>query len=153
MADRDTKLVGSVNPSREQYKAIFGLPLDEPVLMLNLVRFRVVAEYASVDPEHGAPSMSGAEAYRCYSEAATPIFERVGGTQVWIGKPELTLIGPTDEHWDLAFIARYPTAQSFVDMLKDPDYNRATRHRTAAVADSRLIRCAGLQPGRTFQPG
>ncbi len=67
--------------------------------------------------------------------------------------PELTLIGPVDERWDLAFIARYPTAQSFVDMPKDPEYNRATRHRTAAVADSRLIRCAGLQPGKTFQPG
>ena len=77
--------------------------------------------------------MTGAEAYRCYSDAATPIFERIGGTQVWIGMPELTLIGPVDERWDLAFIARYPTAQSFVDMLrKDPEYNRATRHRTAA---------------------
>ena len=153
MAERDTKLVVSVNPSRDQFKAIFGLPLDQPVLMLNLLRFRNVADYAPADPEHGAPAMTGAEAYRCYSDAATPIFERVGGTQVWIGMPELTLIGPVDERWDLAFIARYPTAQSFVDMLKDPEYNRATRHRTAAVADSRLIRCAGLPPGKTFQPG
>ena len=65
----------------------------------------------------------------------------------------LTLIGPAEENWDLAFIARYPTAQSFVDMLRDPDYQRATRHRTAATADSRLVRCAGLKPGATFQPG
>ena len=59
----------------------------------SVLRFRDVAEYAAADPEHGSSAMTGAEAYRCYSDAATPIFERVGGTQVWIGMPELTLIG------------------------------------------------------------
>jgi len=145
--------VVTVNPTREQFKAIFSLPIDQPILMLNLLRFRPTAVYAATDPEHGASPVTGAEAYRRYSEAATPVFDRVGGSQVWIGRPELTLIGPADEAWDLAFIARYPTAQSFVDMLRDPDYNRATRHRTAAVADSRLVRCAALPPGATFQPG
>ncbi len=143
-----------VNPTREAFKAIFGLPLDQPVEMLNLLRFKPVATYAPGDPEHGeAPAVSGAEAYRRYSLAATPIFERVGGRQLWIGRPELTLIGPAHEAWDLAFIARYPTAQAFVDMLRDPDYTFATRHRTAATADSRLVRCAALAPGKTFQPG
>jgi uncharacterized protein (DUF1330 family) len=140
----------SINPTREQFKAIFGLPLDRPVLMLNLLRFRRLAEYAPGDPEHGAPQVSGIAAYARYSQAATPIFERVGGSQFWIGKPELTLIGPVEEAWDSAFIARYPTAQAFVDMLRDPEYRQATRHRTAAVADSRLIRCAALPPGKTF---
>jgi hypothetical protein len=37
-------------------------------------------------------------------------------------------------------------------MLRNPDYQRATRHRTAAVADSRLIRCAGLEAGVGFNP-
>lgn len=142
-----------VNPTREAFKAIFGLPLDSPVLMLNLLRFEPLAIYAEGDPEHGEAPVSGAKAYARYSAEATPIFARVGGTQVWIGRPQLTLIGPPGEAWDLAFIARYPTAQSFVDMLRDPDYQFATRHRTAATADSRLIRCAGLEPGTTFQPG
>lgn len=143
-----------INPTREAFKAIFGLPLDQPVHMLNLLRFKPRAAYAAGDPEHGeTPAVTGAEAYARYSAAATPIFDRVGGSQIWIGRPELTLIGPGGESWDLAFIARYPTAQAFVDMLRDPDYNRATRHRTAATADSRLVRCAALPPGRTFQPG
>lgn len=142
-----------INPEREQFKAIFGLPLDAPVLMINLLRFKSVAEYAPHDPEFGEASVTGSDAYRRYSEAATGVFERVGGTQTWIGRPELTLIGPPDDAWDLAFIARYPTAQSFVDMLRDTTYQRAVRHRTAGVADSRLIRCGELAPGRTFQPG
>lgn len=62
------------------------------------------------------------------------------------------VIGPQDERWDLAFVAYYPSAQAFIDMLRNPDYQRATRHRTAAVADSRLIRCAGLEAGLGFNP-
>ena len=142
-----------VNPTREQFKAIFGLPLDQPVLMINLLKFKPTAAYGPNDPEHGEAPVSGAKAYARYSAEATPIFDRVGGSQVWIGKPELMLIGPQEEVWDLAFIARYPTAQGFIDMLRDPDYQFATRHRTAATSDSRLIRCAGLKPGATFQPG
>ena len=145
--------MGTVNPTREQFKAIFGLPLDEPVAMLNLLRFRETAAYRPEDSEHGGLAVTGSEAYRRYSDAAAPIFARVGGTQLWIGRPELTLIGSAEEAWDLAFVARYPTAQSFVDMLRDPDYQLATRHRTAATADSRLIRCKCLKPGTTFQPG
>jgi len=145
-------VIGYVNPTRDQFKAIFGLPLDQPIQMLNLLRFRDVATYAAEDPEAG-DTISGAAAYVRYSNAAAPVFTRLGGEQVWIGTPQLTLIGPGDETWHAAFIARYPTAQAFVDMLRDPDYNRATRHRTAAVADSQLICCAHAKPGSVFLPG
>lgn len=141
-----------LNPARDQFKSIFGLPLDRPVMMLNLLKFRQVAAYAKDEPESGQ-QMSGAEAYKLYSRDATPIFEAAGGSQVWIGKGELVLIGPDADLWDLAFVARYPTAQSFVDMLKNPEYQLAVRHRNAAVSDSRLIRFSEERPGQTFQPG
>jgi uncharacterized protein (DUF1330 family) len=63
------------------------------------------------------------------------------------------LTGPENESWDLAFVARYPTAQAFIDMLRNPHYQKAVRHRNAAVADSRLIRCSEEPGGRTFLPG
>lgn len=141
-----------LNPSRQQFKAIYGLPLDRPVMMLNLLRFRAEAAYANDDPEAG-DTVTGAEAYRRYSDEAGAIFEGLGGTQAWLGTPELMLIGPEDERWDLAFVARYPSARAFVDMVKTPAYRRAVRHRNAAVADSRLIRCREERPGRVFQPG
>mgnify|MGYP001765732069 CR=1 FL=1 len=143
-----------VNPTREAFKAIFGLALDRPVHMLNLLQFRATAQYAPEDPEAGQPPVSGAEAYKRYSVEAGPIFSAVGGKQVWIGAPEHLFIGPQDsENWDLAFIAHYPTAQAFVDMLRNPEYHKATRHRTAATLDSRLLRCAPLPVGDTFTPG
>lgn len=141
-----------VNPAREQFKAIYDLPLDQPVMMLNILRFKDRAAYAPDDPEYD-DVISGAEAYQRYSRDASPIFESVGARQAWIGTPELILVGPSDERWDLAFVARYPTAQAFVDMVKTPAYQHAVRHRNAAVADSRLIRCREEKPGRVFQPG
>ena len=68
-------------------------------------------------------------------------------------KPPTRVIGPDDEDWDLAFVARYPSARAFVEMLRDPDYQRAVRHRNAATADSRLICCAVQTPGATFLAG
>ena len=78
------------------------------------------------------------------------MFARLGGTQVWIGRPELTLIGPESEAWDIAFIAQYPSGQAFIDMIRDPIYREAVKHRQAAVADSRLIRLRPAEPGASF---
>ncbi|MDP1777265.1 MAG: DUF1330 domain-containing protein [Brevundimonas sp.] len=82
--------------------------------------------------------------------AAAPPFARSGGRQVWLGRPEQTLIGPADEAWDLAFIAAYPSGEAFLTMLRDPEYQAAVIHRQAAVADSRLIRCEPSDAGAGF---
>jgi hypothetical protein len=52
------------------------------------------------------------------------------------------LIGPSEERWDLCFIAQYPSVAAFVAMIRDPVYREAVRHRQAAVEDSRLLRLA-----------
>jgi hypothetical protein len=53
-----------VDSARAQFKAIFGLPLDQPVHMINLLRFRDLAIYRDGDPEAGEAPITGAEAYR-----------------------------------------------------------------------------------------
>lgn len=131
----------SVDPMREAFDAFKALPRDQPVAMLNLIRFRERAAYPP-DHELAGQAMGGAEAYRRYGEASGPVFTHVGGTIVWRGRPELVLIGPADERWDSAFLARYPTAAAFLEMVTDDDYRRAVLHRQAAVADSRLLRCS-----------
>ena len=132
-----------IDPERAAFEAFKALPRDEPIMMLNLLRFRDHAAY-----EDGRAA-TGSEAYAAYSRASAPVFRRVGGEIIWRGKPENVLIGPADEHWDLAFIARYPTASAFLEMVTDPAYREAVKHRQAAVLDSRLIRttAAGLGAG------
>ena len=64
---------------------------------------------------------------------------------VWRGAFETVLTGPADEQWDAAFIAQYPSAGAFLEMVTDPDYRLAVVNRQAAVQTSRLIRFAPLE--------
>ena len=143
-------MTGAVDPTREAMAAFRDLPLDQPIAMLNLLRFRDRAEYAADVDAAIARDVSGAEAYVAYGRAAAAPFARAGGRQVWLGTPRLTVIGPEAEAWDLAFIAEYPSGEAFLGMLRDPEYRAAVVHRQAAVADSRLIRCDSRRPGPAF---
>ncbi|MFC0633559.1 DUF1330 domain-containing protein [Brevundimonas balnearis] len=138
-----------LDPTREIMAQFRDLPLDRPVAMINLLRFRERAAYPDGHVD-AASDRTGAAAYAAYGKAAAGPFKRAGGRQVWLGVPELTVIGPAEERWDLAFIAEYPTGQAFVDMLRDPEYRAAVVHRQAAVADSRLIRTSPRSPGDRF---
>ena len=135
---------GFVDPTKERFGRFKHLPADRPIDMLNLVRLRAEAAYPD------GRKASGLEAYRAYARESGPVFTRLGGRQVWIGRPELTLIGPETETWDIAFIAQYPSGAAFAAMLRDPVYREAVKHRQAAVADSRLIRLAPAIPGAVF---
>ena len=133
-----------IDPEGDQFDAFKSLPRDEPVMMLNLIRLR---EKAAYDDGRDA---TGAEAYSAYGRESGPIFRRVGGEIIWRGEPECTVIGPATERWDILFIARYPTAGTFLEMVTDPDYRIAVKHRQAAVEDSRLIRTGEADKGDSF---
>jgi len=141
---------GFIDPDREAWAAFKALPKDRPVHMLNLIKLKPRAEYPADHPDHGN-GLSGLDAYRAYGRTSGPVFKRVGGRQVWAGRPEVMVTGPQDaEQWDLAFIAEYPSADAFMEMVRDPDYREHVKHRTAAVADSRLVCLTPLTPGDTF---
>ncbi|MEO1580557.1 MAG: DUF1330 domain-containing protein [Pseudomonadota bacterium] len=133
-----------IDPGRDQFEAFKSLPRDEPINMLNLIQLSETARYPDGE------TCTGREAYQRYGESSQPVFSRVGGTIVWRGEPQLVLIGPTDEQWDLAFIARYPNAAAFLEMVTDAEYQAAVIHRQAAVASSRLIRLADALSGPQF---
>ena len=133
-----------IDPTPERFAAFRGMDREGPVHMLNLLRFRDQAAY-----DDGKVA-TGAEAYAACGRDSAPVFQRLGGRQIWIGRPEWMLIGPHQARWDLAFIAEYPSATIFAQMLRDPDYRKAVRHRQAALADSRLIRMAPARPGSFF---
>ena len=141
--------MSSIDPSREQFDAFKGLPRDEPIQMLNLIRLNAQANYPQGHPNHGK-GMSGRDAYREYGRASAEVFRSLGGRQLWAGRPDCVVTGPTDEKWDLAFIAEYPNAGAFFAMVTNEGYREHVKHRQAAVADSRLIRMKPLTPGEGF---
>lgn len=138
-----------IDPDRQAWEILKSLPRDQPIQMLNLVRLR---DFAAYPPDHpdSEKGWTGLEAYRAYGRTTAPILKRLGGRQIWAGRPQVTVTGPRSEDWRLAFIVEYPTAQAFIDMVRDPEYREHVKHRTAAVADSRLIRLAPLVPGEGF---
>ena len=138
-----------IDPDREAWALFKSLPRDTPIHMLNLVRLKPLAEYPADHPDHGK-GLTGLDAYRAYGRTTAHIFARLGGRQVWAGNPQVMVTGPQDEAWDLAFIAQYPNAAAFLAMVSDPEYRELVQHRTAGVADSRLLRLDPVEPGEGF---
>jgi uncharacterized protein (DUF1330 family) len=125
-----------LQPDRAALARLAQLPDDAPVVMLNMLRFRAQADYPA-GSEH-APC-TGRQAYRRYGEQAVRHVQALGGSAIWMGEAQATLIGPSEEHWDEILLVQYPSRQAFLQMISDPDYLAATVHRTAALSDSRLI--------------
>jgi uncharacterized protein (DUF1330 family) len=136
--------MGHIDPTKEVFAQFRANDRPGPIHMLNLVRLRPQAEYPD------GRKATGAEAYAAYGRESGPVFERLGGRIVWQGRFELMLIGPAEERWDHCFIAEYPSVAAFAEMIRDPVYRDAVKHRQAGVEDSRLIRHAVLPTGKTF---
>jgi uncharacterized protein (DUF1330 family) len=134
----------NIDPTAEQFGQFKNLPRDTPIMMLNLIKLNQQADYKD------GRVATGAEAYHHYGNQSGPIFSSVGGTILWRGQPECIVIGPKDEHWDIAFIAQYPNAGAFLEMVTNPDYQAVVFHRQAAVEDSRLIRMGQAKDGSGF---
>ena len=132
-----------IDPSPANFQAFKDLPRDEPIHMLNLLEYREQAEYPQ-GHEHAGKGWSGRRAYEEYGKTSGPIFRRVGGTMVWRGAFQTVVTGPDAKRWHEGFIAHYPNAGAFFEMIKDPEYQQAVVNRTAALVDSRLMR---------FEPG
>lgn len=130
--------------SKETWQAFKDAGRAGPIHMLNLVRLREEAEYAD---GHKA---TGAEAYQRYSDISAPVLQKFGGRIVWRGAFELMMVGPSDETWDICFIAGYPGVSAFVEMMRDATYREAMLHRQAGVLDSRLVRFGAQPPGTGF---
>lgn len=137
-------MTNTIDPDRERFAQFQELPRDGVIQMLNLIRLKKEAVY-----EDGTKA-TGEEAYKAYSRESGPIFQSVGGKIIWSGAFELTLIGPETEQWDLCFIAEYPSADAFLEMVRNEEYQKAVRHRTAAVETSRLIRTRPRKEGSIF---
>jgi uncharacterized protein (DUF1330 family) len=116
------------------------------VVMLNLLRFREVADY-SANPELAPPApISGAEAYDRYIVHTLPYLKKSGGDLLFMGTGGQFLIGPNDESWDLALLVRQTSVESFMAFAANEAYLSGLGHRTAAVVDTRLLPLVAQPP-------
>jgi uncharacterized protein (DUF1330 family) len=113
-----------------------AVPDGQPVVMLNLLRYRDRAVYP---PDTVSAPMSGRQAYEEYTRRTLPHLRKVGGRPIWRGDARLSLFAPKGEHWDEVILVRYPSRSAFAKMISNPEYQAGSIHRTAAIEDSRLI--------------
>lgn len=126
----------AIDPSRESLKRFAEeFPADQPVVMLNLLRFREQAEYADASE----PACSGLKAYARYSKLIGPLLAAAEGKVLWAGHARGALIAPAGEEWDEVLLVQYPSKDAFLGMIKSPAYKAIVHHRSAALADSRLV--------------
>lgn len=120
--------------TKEQFKSFMELPIDTPLQMLNLLKFKDQV------PETGR---TGPQQYNAYMAATTPFFAKANAKILFFGKPQFTLIGPTETEWDEVLIVEYATKNDFVNMITSEGY--PAKMRRLAIEDSRLVFCTPIK--------
>jgi len=128
-----------LEPTQEAGRNLFMRGISGPVVMLNLLRFRAVADYSATP--HLAPTepISGEAAYRLYVAHTLPHLEASGGKLLFFGRGGKYLIGPSSEEWDMVMLVQQSSLASFMAFASNEDYLAGIGHRTAALSDSRLL--------------
>ena len=113
---------------------------DGPVHMLNILRYKEVADYGD---RKDLEKCSGQVAY--FTRYA-PAFQKVAtdlGCQVrvyFLGTVLAALVGPADDKWDDVAVVEYSNFAEFRKIVESSDYQRvAEHHRLAALDNWRLI--------------
>lgn len=128
-----------IKPSDEAAKQLFSQPMNEEVIMVNLLRFRDIADYSAFPELAPDEHISGKAAYQLYIEQTMPFLKASGGELMLLGESQHFFIGPEDESWDMVMIVKQKSLASFLSFASDPECMKVTGHREAALLDSRLL--------------
>lgn len=122
----------SIYPSADQFKTLLAGPKDQPVVMLNLLRFKAQADA----PDTG---LTGAAAYARYGEAMRKIVEKHGGRILWSGRVDSMVIADADPGYHAVALVEYPSRQKFFEIATSPEVAAIGVHRTAGLESQWLI--------------
>jgi len=128
-----------LEPTQEAGRAFFARGIQGKVVMLNLLRFRAVADYSAAPQLAPAAPIAGETAFRLYVRHTLPYLEESGGRILFYGRGGDYLIGPLAERWDVAMLIEQSSTASFLAFASNPAYLEGIGHRTAALEDSRLL--------------
>jgi len=142
--DSVTVLTPYLEPTQEAGRAFWQRGIAGPVVMLNLLRFRKVADYSAYPDLAPEAPISGEMAFDRYVAHTLPYLKESGGEILFLGEGGGFLIGPPEEHWDRAMLVRQSSVQAFMAFANHAGYLLGLGHRTAALEDSRLLPLAEL---------
>ena len=130
--------LNATDPTPEQIKAFLAHKKgNEPVYMLNLLKFKDKATYKDGE------DVSGATAYNRYSKAFGEMVRAKGVDcqTIFGGAANAWLIGQGEGEWDAVAIVKYPNAETMFAMVSSEEYRKIHHHRRAGLAGQLLISC------------
>jgi hypothetical protein len=128
-----------LEPTPHAGRAFLAREITGHVVMLNLLRFRPVADYSASPELAGASPMTGEDAYRLYVQHTLPFLRQSGGEVIFYGRGGAFLIGPSEERWDAVLLVRQASVEAFLAFAENPAYLSGMGHRIAALEDSRML--------------
>ena len=132
-------MTGYIEPTQAAGRAFIERKIKGPVVMLNLLRFRALADYSASPELRPVQPISGAEAFHRYIDHTLPFLKESGGEVLFLGEASAFLIGPSDERWDMVMLVRQSSVESFLAFASHAPYLAGIGHRTAALEDLRLL--------------
>ena len=117
----------AIYPTAEQFQELMKGPQDQPVVMLNLLRFK---PHANASHEGD----TGLEAYMRYGAEMRKFVESKGGRFVWAGRVDSQLIGEGGEEFHVVALVEYPSRKAFAEIAQDPFVtDNIGKHRAAGL--------------------
>ena len=124
-------LTNQVEATKEQFlKLVKEYPKNEPVVMVNLLKFK---------PLSGVGDEDGATTYARYSKNVFPLLMKAGGKLLWSGMVNQTIIGDATDQPHMVIIAEYPSVGAFIDMATSPEYDKIKDDRILALEFGGLL--------------
>ena len=109
------KVENKVMPNEKQMEEFLEEGNDEPIFMVNLLKFKEKAEY----PDKRETDLSGREAYAIYGAEVVKHLEKVGGKPIFGSDVIRLMLGEVEELWDQVAIAMYPNRKAMLKMISD----------------------------------
>ena len=132
-----------VRPNQEQMQGFMQPGPDGPIYMVNLLKYKDVAEY-----EDGRKTgLTGRQAYEIYAGAVAELLVEFGGGVVFGGEVSRLMLGEVEDLWDEVAIAMYPSRKAMLEMMMSPTMQEIGQHRAAGLAGQLNIETTAIDMG------
>ncbi len=109
------------------------------IVMLNLLKFKLKADYSNLGNIKPDKEISGIEAFQLYMNFILPELTKSGSRIIFYGESSNYLIGPEAETWDMVLLVEHESVSKFIEFSDSEEFLKNVGHRTAALEDSRLL--------------
>lgn len=135
------EVINKVYPNEEQIKGFLAPGAEGPICMVNLLKFKVTAEY-----EDGRETdLTGREAYELYETGVKKLLQGIGGGIGFEGDVERLTLGEVEELWDVVALAVWPSRQVMLEVMQSPEMQEISVHRSAGLEGQLNIETSGFK--------